>query len=138
MSDSSPITTEKTPLLTNFRYAVVKHVAAIVLPASNAFYLGLAQIWHFPKADEVGATVAAVNVFLGILMGISSMSYNASDTKYAGTLKVDVPDDGSFPLLSVDLDAHPLNFNERTGVILKVQKNPIILDQPQGDVSAAG
>jgi hypothetical protein len=38
--------------------------------------------------------IAAVNVFMGGLMGVSQASYNASDAKYAGDLLVGQTEDG--------------------------------------------
>jgi hypothetical protein len=71
-------------------------VAAIGLPAVQALYFALSGIWHFPNAEQVIGTMAAVNVFLGGFMGISQVSYNASDAAgYLGDLNVTHLPDGS-------------------------------------------
>lgn len=98
MSDSSK------PLLSNAWYDVLKHSAILVLPAMGALYFALAQIWHLPKAEEVVGTIAALNVFIGILTRVSTVSYNNSDASYDGTLNVETPPDGSKKTLSLELN----------------------------------
>jgi hypothetical protein len=38
-------------------------------------WLALANIWGFPYAEAIGATLAAITTFLGALLGISSVKY---------------------------------------------------------------
>lgn len=56
-------------------YNVLKWVALIVLPAVATLYTTLAGIWGLPFADEVPATVTAIDLFIGALLGLSNMSY---------------------------------------------------------------
>lgn len=56
-------------------YDVLKWVAMVGLPALTALWLTLANIWGFPYAEAIGATMAAVTTFLGALLGISSIQY---------------------------------------------------------------
>jgi hypothetical protein len=87
------------PLLSDKTYTTLKHSAAIALPALSALYFALAQIWHFPDTAQVMGTIAAVNTALGALMGVSSLSYNNSDAKYAGSLiRVETPDTINYTL----------------------------------------
>lgn len=92
MSESSHAKA-KTPLLNDSGYKVVKHSAALILPAVGALYFALAQIWHLPNAEEVLGTVAAVNAFFGVVLEVSTKSYNNSDAKYAGDIAFE-PVDG--------------------------------------------
>lgn len=69
-------------------YDVLKQVAQIWLPAAGTLYFALAQIWHLPSAEEVGGTVIALDTFLGVVLGISSVGYNNSEAKFAGDLVV--------------------------------------------------
>jgi hypothetical protein len=69
---------------TNKVYDVLKWIAQILLPALATLYFALAAIWGFPFAKEVIGTISALDVFLGVLLGISTASYNKSiegDTK---------------------------------------------------------
>lgn len=61
--------------MTNKVYDVLKWVALVGLPALTALWLTLANIWGFPYAEAIGATLAAVTTFLGALLGISSINY---------------------------------------------------------------
>ena len=57
-------------------YDVLKWVALVVLPALTTLWLALANIWGFPYAEAIGATMAAITAFLGALLGVSSVQYN--------------------------------------------------------------
>lgn len=57
-------------------YDTLKWIAQILLPAVGTLYFALAQIWHFPLAEQVVGTITAVDCFLGALLGISTMQYN--------------------------------------------------------------
>ena len=61
--------------MNNKVYDVLKWVALVGLPALTALWLTLANIWGFPYAEAIGATMAAVTTFLGAILGISSLSY---------------------------------------------------------------
>lgn len=65
-------------MLSNKVYDVLKFVAQIALPAVAVLYAALAQIWGFPYAEEIPATLTAVILFLGALLQISSIHYNAT------------------------------------------------------------
>lgn len=56
-------------------YDILKFVALTVLPAIETLWLTLGNIWHFPYVVEIGATIAAVDVFLGALIGISAKNF---------------------------------------------------------------
>lgn len=79
----------KKPLLGDSAYTKLKHSTTIVIPAVSALYFALAQIWHLPKAEEVVGSLAALNTFLGVVLGVSTRTYNRSDTKYAGIIEVE-------------------------------------------------
>ena len=56
-------------------YDICKWIATVGLPALTALWLTLANIWGFPYAEAIGATMAAVTTFLGAVLGISSIQY---------------------------------------------------------------
>lgn len=64
--------------MSNKVYDVLKWIALVALPALTALWLTLANIWGFPYAEAIGATMAAITTFLGALLGISSYQYNKS------------------------------------------------------------
>ena len=57
-------------------YDVLKWVAQILLPALGTLYFALAGIWNFPYAEGVVGTITAVDTFLGVILGISTVNYN--------------------------------------------------------------
>lgn len=61
--------------ISNKTYDILKWVAQYLLPASGALWLALASIWGLPYGEEIGGTIAAVDTFLGVLLGISSAQY---------------------------------------------------------------
>lgn len=65
--------------LSNKTYDILKWIAQILLPACGTLYFALSKIWGLPLATEVVGTVAAVDTFLGALLGISSMSYKKNE-----------------------------------------------------------
>ena len=58
-------------------YDVLKWVAIIVMPSLATFIVGLGGIWSIPYAGQLAATVTAVGVLLGALLGLSSVKYNS-------------------------------------------------------------
>lgn len=60
----------------NKTYDILKWIAQILLPAVATLYFSLAQIWHFPYAEQIVGTITAVDFFLGALLGISTVMYN--------------------------------------------------------------
>lgn len=68
-------------MLNNKVYDVLKHIVTIGLPALTTLWLTLASIWNFPLAEPIGATLGALTVFLGALLGISSARYKIENSK---------------------------------------------------------
>lgn len=61
--------------LSNKVYDALKWIAQILLPALGTLYFALAGIWGFPYAEQIIGTITAVDTFLGVLLGISTMQY---------------------------------------------------------------
>lgn len=116
----------KKPLLSDLSYTTLKHVAAVVLPAAGALYYALASLWHLPNAENVVGTIAAVNVFLGVLMTISTASYNKSDAKYVGDLEVGLEDDGKTSIrVAMNSDEAVDSVLTQKDAVLKVVPKPL-------------
>lgn len=62
--------------MSNKMYDALKYIAQIVLPAIATLYFALAGIWGFPYGEEIVGTITAVDTFLGVLLKISTDSYN--------------------------------------------------------------
>lgn len=68
--------------LNNKTYDILKYICLVVLPATEALWLTLGKIWSFPYTIEIGATIAAIDVFLGALLGVSNANYNKMLDEY--------------------------------------------------------
>ena len=62
--------------MSNKMYDILKYIAQIVLPAIATLYFALAGIWGFPYGEEIVGTITAVDTFLGVILKISTDSYN--------------------------------------------------------------
>lgn len=62
--------------MSNKMYDVLKWIVMIVLPACATLYAALSGIWGLPFAEQVPATITAVDTFLGVVLMISSVQYN--------------------------------------------------------------
>ena len=63
-------------MIPNKVYDVLKWIALVALPALGTLYFSLSKIWGFPLGEEIVGTIAAVDTFLGVLLGISTAQYN--------------------------------------------------------------
>ena len=61
--------------MSNQLYDKLKWIAQILLPALGTLYFALAGIWGFPYGEQIVGTITAVDTFLGVCLGISSMNY---------------------------------------------------------------
>ena len=61
--------------MSNKVYDVMKWIAQLLLPAAGTLYFALAQIWGLPYGEEIVGTITAVDAFLGVVLGISTMQY---------------------------------------------------------------
>lgn len=71
--------------LSNKVYDRLKWVAQYVLPAMGTLYFALAGIWGFPYGEEIVGTITAVDTFLGVILGISTVQYNKANSEEGAT-----------------------------------------------------
>lgn len=67
--------------MTNKTYDVLKWIAQYFLPALGTLYFALANIWNLPFGEEIVGTITAIDAFLGVLLGISTVQYNKTIKK---------------------------------------------------------
>ena len=67
--------------MTNKTYNVLKWIAQYFLPALGTLYFALTNIWNLPFGEEIVGTITAIDAFLGVLLGISTMQYNKTIKK---------------------------------------------------------
>lgn len=59
----------------NNTYDKLKWIAQILLPALGTLYFAMASIWNLPYAEQIVGSITAIDAFLGVLLGISTMNY---------------------------------------------------------------
>jgi len=64
--------------MSNRTYDVLKWIAQLLLPALGTLYFALAGIWGFPYGEQIVGTITALDTFLGVILGISTIQYNKS------------------------------------------------------------
>lgn len=101
---------------TNKVYDKIKIVVIIIIPAIITLYSSLASIWGFPYAEQIIATLAAINVFLGVIMKISTSTYEKT---YDGTLHVDTVTDNSTDRYLFEVDDLD-NISDKDHIMLKI------------------
>ena len=65
--------------MSNKVYDVLKWIAQYLLPALGTLYFALADTWGLPFAEEVVGTVVAIDTFLGVILGISTVQYDEDE-----------------------------------------------------------
>lgn len=63
-------------ILKNSTYDVLKWVAQYLLPAAGTLYFALASIWGLPYGEQIVGTITAIDTFLGVLLGVSTVNFN--------------------------------------------------------------
>lgn len=108
------------PLLGDKIYNVVKNGAMVVLPALSAFYYALATIWGWPEPEKVVGTLAALNVFLGVVAVVAKVLYDKSGAGFDGT--VDLQHVDGQKTVVMDIQTHPEDMLSQKTVTLKVNQ----------------
>ena len=67
-------------VLKNSIYDVLKYIAQIVLPALGTLYFALSKIWGLPYGEEITGSIACLDTFIGVCLGISSSNYYKNDS----------------------------------------------------------
>lgn len=71
--------------MNNKTYDVLKWIALVVLPALATLYSTIALIWGLPYGEAIAGTITAIDVFLGAILGISSIKYAKQVTSNGNT-----------------------------------------------------
>ena len=88
-------------------YQVLKRLVQVYIPAISAFYFGLSEIWNLGYGVQVTGTLALVASVLGLMLGISSKTYEKNGPVIDGEFSLTPNENGAldFGLKSVDIDA---------------------------------
>lgn len=119
MTNTTPTKTSL-PMLGSRLYGALKWITVIGLPAFSALYYGVSELWNWPHQAQVLGTIALVGTFLGAVLGLSSLSYNASDSKFSGEVHV-ATDEGGAILKGLILNGDADAVAAKKALMLKVQ-----------------
>lgn len=61
--------------MSNKLYDVLKWISLVALDAVGVAYNQLAEVWNFPYGNEIQTTCTILSVFIGALIGVSSIQY---------------------------------------------------------------
>lgn len=62
--------------LSNRLFDFLKWVAILFLPALAILIRTVFAIWSIPYGEEISSTIVALQVFLGAILGVSTLNYN--------------------------------------------------------------
>jgi len=124
-------TDDKTPgpWLSGRTYDFLKFVAQVLLPALGTLYFAVAGVWGLPFADQVVGTVLAVDTFLGVVLGISTAQYRASNAlqlanpEYDGVMTIHQYDEHN-GMFELNFPERPSSLVAKDRVVLKVESPP--------------
>ena len=57
-------------------YQILKWVALIFIPALVVLIQTVGGVWGWPYINEITVTLGAIGLFLGSLIGVSTIQYN--------------------------------------------------------------
>lgn len=102
------------PLFSDYAYNKLKFVAQILLPALGSLYFTIGELWHLAKTAEVVGTISAVDLFLGLILGVSTKMYQRGITR--GEIVINEAEEtAKLALDSADLQGkHSAKLNIRT------------------------
>lgn len=100
-------------------FNVAKFITGIFLPAVGTLYFALAEIWDLPAPKEVLGTIIAIQAFLGVILGISSKSYENSGARYGGMINISETLEGA-TLYSLELNHEPEELMNKQEITFKV------------------
>lgn len=61
--------------ISNKAFDIIKWFSLAFIPSFEVLILTIGKIWHLPYYTEIGATIAAVGVFLAAIIRVSSNTY---------------------------------------------------------------
>jgi hypothetical protein len=105
-------------MITGKLYDRLKWLAQVVLPALATLYFTIGGIWGLPSVSEVVRTIVAVDLFIGVLLGISQVNYN----KQVANGDMHVEDTGSGTRFTLELDGDPSELPDKQEARFRVKK----------------
>jgi len=94
----------------------------MILPGLGTLYFTLAGLWNLPNAEQTVGSIAALNVFLGVLVNVSSRTYHNSDQRYDGSIAlIEDPNTGK-RTYTLELNGNPDDLEFMDEVLFRMKK----------------
>lgn len=114
-------------MLNNKAYDILKWIALCFLPGIATLYFTVASIWGLPYTEEVVGTIAAITVFIGVLLGISTDTYKKSGANTDGVLQID-SSNAEKDIYRLQLNGDLGQLSEKTKVTFNVDPHAKLLE----------
>lgn len=101
------------PFLSNVMFDRLKWVTQIGLPALGTLYFTLAQINGLPSAEQVVGTIMALDVFLGVCLGLSTKQYENSGAAFDGSVSLEPDYENDITNVGVSIDPTALESGQK-------------------------
>lgn len=108
-----PAPTTPKPFLSSTWYDRLKWLAQIGLPGLGTLYFTLAQVNGLPAAEQVVGSIMAVDVFLGLCLGLSSKQYNNSGAAFDGSVNLEPDYENDVTNVGVSIDPAALESGQK-------------------------
>jgi len=92
-------------------------MAQYFFPAMGTLYFALSGIWGLPYGEQIVGTITAIDIFLGIILGISSAQYNKTKD---GSFLIDTSDPKK-DIYKLVLDTDLSDLSDKTTLTLNIQ-----------------
>jgi hypothetical protein len=111
------------PWFSNATYDKLKALAMYYLPALAVLYLTIAPLWDLPRQEEVSGTIMAVDVFLGVLLGLAGRQYQEQTEGPTVGIMAVTKDETGKKKVDLQFPGDPLNVDQHDKVTFKVRKD---------------
>lgn len=105
-------------------YDFLKWIALVVLPLAVALIIALGQLLHWDASEVTAGVIAAVDTFLGGLLGKSASNYKQNDPASVGDLVFGTDDEGNAAVKQVAINRENPIFKAGSKVYLTVVREP--------------
>lgn len=111
-------------------YEFFKNLVQLILPGLGTLYFSIAKIWELGYGEQVVATLAAIATFLGIVLKISSNTYDKLEMGFDGDMIVTEDEDGGQTMrLDLKTDADVLALKDKISFKKVVQsERPLVAE----------
>lgn len=107
-------------VLSNKAYDILKWIALYLLPAIGTLYFTLSGLWNLPYGEQVVGTITALDTFVAVIIGISSVNYKGD-----GTLLIDTSNPEK-DIYRYEVDTPLEDLPQRKKIVLTVDGHAIL------------